>query len=258
MARYSRMSIFAEVTPFQVQTKLGAYNTLVWVTTLDKGVPVAKARVRLFRDSYQGLAGTQTVLAEGVTDHDGIAVLAGRKFLEHESQASPTAKDPLMVRVDAGEDMALLPLDRTFLVDVYRASRGAIWSGADFGRVQTHIHSWGTTAQGVYKLGDTVQYKVYLRDQNNLSLAPVAERSGYELSIVDPTGKVVKTESAIELSQFGAYAGAFRVPLAGARRSLCLAACASSLRRCRRSRAGWPRAGQSRFGDGLDCRRGRH
>jgi len=31
-----------------VHTKLGAYNTLVWVTSLDKGLPVAKARVRVF------------------------------------------------------------------------------------------------------------------------------------------------------------------------------------------------------------------
>jgi len=55
-----------------------------------------------------------------------------------------------------------------------------------------------------------VQYKVYLRDQDNLTLTPVAERSGYELNIVDPTGKTVRTESNIVLSQFGAYAGSFR------------------------------------------------
>ena len=207
---------FAEVTPFQVHTKLGAYNTLVWVTSLDKGLPVAKARVRVFRDSYRGLAGTQTVLAEGVTDRDGLVVLAGRKWLAQQSKAGTGPKDTFMVRVDSGEDMALLPLDRTFLVDVYRASRGTIWSGADFGNERNHVHTWGTTAQGVYKLGDTVQYKVYVRDQNNLSLAPVTERSGYELSIEDPTGKVVQTEANIKLSDFGGYAGSFHVPLAGA------------------------------------------
>ena len=207
---------FAEVTPFQVHTKLGAYNTLVWVTSLDKGMPVPKARVRIYRDNYQGLTAAQAVLAEGVTDREGLAVLAGRKALEQASQSSPANHDPFMVRVDTGEDMALLPLDGSFLVDTYRASRGTFWSGAEFGAGRNHIHSWGTTAQGVYKLGDTVQYKVYLRDQNNLTLAPVTERSGYELSIVDPTGKVVKTESNLELSSFGAFSGSFRVPLSGA------------------------------------------
>ena len=31
-----------------------------------------------------------------------------------------------------------------------------------------HIHVWGATAQGIYKAGDTVQYKIYVRDQDNL------------------------------------------------------------------------------------------
>ncbi len=207
---------FAEVTPFQVHTKLGAYNTLVWVTSLDKGMPVAKARVRIYRDNYQGLTAAQAVLAEGVTDREGLAVLVGRKALEQQSKPDPKNHDTFMVKVDSGQDMALLPLDGSFLVDTYRASRGTFWSAADFGAERNHIHSWGTTAQGVYKLGDTVQYKVYLRDQNNLTLAPVAERSGYELSIVDPTGKVVKTEPNVTLSSFGAFAGSFRVPLSGA------------------------------------------
>jgi len=88
------------------------------------------------------------------------------------------------------------------LVDVYRASRGTIWSGADFGNERNHVHTWGTTAQGVYKLGDTVQYKVYVRDQNNLSLAPVAERSGYELSIEDPPASC-PDRANIKLSDFG-------------------------------------------------------
>jgi uncharacterized protein YfaS (alpha-2-macroglobulin family) len=204
---------FAEVTPFQVHAKLGAYNTLVWVTSLDKGLPVANARVRLYRDNYRGLTAGKPVLAESVTDRDGIAILAGRNFLEHEAapQLSPT--DAFMVRVDVGKDMALLPLDGSFLVDTYRASRGTFWSG--YAEERDHIHTWGTTAQGVYKLGDTVQYKLYLRNQNNLTLEPVTQRSGYQLDIVDPTGKVVQTESNVVLSEFGAYAGSFRVPPAG-------------------------------------------
>jgi len=212
----SDRDFFAEVTPFQVHTKIGAYNTLVWVTSLDKGLPVVKARVRVLRNSYQSLSGNEAVLAEGVTDRDGLVVLPGRKLLDRDYKAARGQRDPLMVRVDLGGDMALLPLDSTFLVDLYRASRGTLWSGSDYGNQRSHIHTWGTTAQGVYKLGDTVQYKVYVRDQNNLSLAPVEDKSGYELTIVDPTGKVVQTDSNLTLSEFGGYAGSFRVPLAGA------------------------------------------
>ena len=204
---------FVEVTPYQVHAKLGAYNTLVWVTSLDKGLPVVKARVRLYRDNYRGLTVAKPVLAEAVTDRDGIAMLPGRTALER-AAAPLTQTDSFMVRIDVDKDMALLPLDGSFMVDTYRASRGTFWSG--FGDERDHIHAWGTTAQGVYKLGDTVQYKVYLRNQNNLSLEPVTQRASYQLDIVDPTGKIVKTESNVTLSEFGAYAGSFRVPPSGA------------------------------------------
>jgi uncharacterized protein YfaS (alpha-2-macroglobulin family) len=205
---------FAEVTPYQVHAKLGAYNTLVWVTSLETGTPVASARVRLYRDNYRGLTADKPVLSDAITDRDGIALLAGRNSLERGAHPQLTPADTFMVRVDVGKEMALLPLDGSFLVDTYRASRGTFWSG--YGEERDHIHAWGTTAQGVYKLGDTVQYKVYLRNQNNLTLEPVEQRSGYQLDIVDPTGKIVKTESNVVLSEFGAYAGSFRVPPAGA------------------------------------------
>jgi alpha-2-macroglobulin len=205
---------FAEVTPYQVHAKLGAYNTLVWVTSLDKGLPVANARVRLYRDNYRGLTAGKAVLAEAVTDRDGIATLAGRILLEHRAAPKLTPADTFMVRIDAGKEMALLPLDGSFMVDTYRASRGTFWSG--FANDRDHIHAWGTTAQGAYKLGDTVEYKLYLRNQNNLTLEPVTQRSGYQLDIVDPTGKIVKTESNVTLSDFGAFAGSFRVPPSGA------------------------------------------
>ena len=203
----------AEVTPFQVQAKLGAYNTLVWVTSLARGTPVAQARVRIFRSTYQGLAGPQEDLAEAITDRDGVALLPGRQVLEPQASAAFVRQEVLMVRVDSHKDMALLPLDGSFAIDTYRASRGAFWSGFD---AQQHVHAWGTTAQGVYKLGDTVQYKLYVREQGNLTLTPVAQRSGYQLSIIDPTGNVVKTESDVTLNEFGAYAGSFRAPPSGA------------------------------------------
>jgi alpha-2-macroglobulin len=205
---------FAEITPFQVHAKLGAYNTLVWVTSLDKGMPVTRANVRIFRSNYEALAGPQTVLAEALTDRDGIAVLAGRRSLEEQSSAGSSPRDVFMVRVDADKEMALLPLDGSFTIDTYRASRGVFWSG--FGVEPGHVHAWGATAQGVYKLGDTVQYKIYVRDQDNLRLAPVAQRSGYLLTVVDPTGKVVNTVTDITLSDFGSYSNSFRVPPTGA------------------------------------------
>lgn len=206
-----------QVTPFQVHAKLGHYNTLVWVTKLSDGLPVAGAKVRIYEDASNGLAESPQILGEGNTDTSGIAMLPGREKLDPEAAmrgyGGLDAKH-LMVRVDAGDDLALLPLDYDFSIDTYRASRGRFWSSPM--RRDGHVRAWGTTAQGVYKLGDTVQYKLYLRNVNNRSLEPVSVRGGYKLSIVDPTGKTVHEVSDVALSEFGAYAGEFRVPPSGA------------------------------------------
>jgi uncharacterized protein YfaS (alpha-2-macroglobulin family) len=114
-----------------------------------------------------------------------------------------------MVRVDEGSDLALLPLDEPFEIDTYRASRGQIWSSPSG---HDHMRAWGTTAQGVYRLGDSVDFKLYLRNVNNRTLEPVAERHGYTLQVLDPTDKVIYEQADITLSEFGSYAGSFRVP----------------------------------------------
>jgi len=206
-----------QVTPFEVHAKLGHYNTLVWVTRLSDGLPVARAKVRIYEDASNGFATSPAILGEATTDAAGIAMLPGRDKLDPDATrmgyGSLDAKH-LMVRVDAGDDLALLPLNYDFSIDTYRASRGRFWSSPM--RRDGHVRAWGTTAQGVYKLGDTVQYKLYLRNQNNLSLDPVSVRSGYKLAIVDPTGKTVQEVSDLTLSEFGAYAGEFRVPPSGA------------------------------------------
>ncbi len=201
----------AEVTPFQVHAKLGQYNTLVWVTRLADGKVVHGARVRIYEDSYKSLSDTPKVIAEARTGADGVALLAGLHELDvaPRQRYGPRTDRALMVRVDEGSDLALLPLDEPFAIDTYRASRGQIWSSPSG---HDHTRAWGATAQGVYRLGDNVDFKLYLRNVNNRTLEPVAERRGYKLQVLDPTEKVVYEEADITLSEFGSYAGSFRIP----------------------------------------------
>jgi len=201
----------AEVTPFQIHAKLGQYNTLVWVTRLADGKAVAGARVRLYKDTYKNLTDAPNVLAEAKTGDDGIALLLGRRAFDASPHYGRTSDDTptLMVRVDAEGDMALLPLDYPFAIDTYRSSRGQFWSGVTN---RDHVRAWGATAQGVYKLGDTIDFKLYVRNVNNRTLEPVAERQGYGLKVIDPTGKAVYERGDVELSEFGSYSASFRVP----------------------------------------------
>ena len=207
---------FAQVTPFQVHVKIGHYNTLVWVTEFATGQPVAGAEVIIFRDTYTALTADPAVLTRAVTDAAGVAMLDGTRQVDPGLKFINTYKmnEPrLFVKIKKAADLALVPLDYQFRVDTYRASR---YSVAPFMRRQYgHIHTWGTTAQGVYRAGDTIQYKLYVRDQSNATLVP-APRRGYSLEIIDPTGKVVYTAADIALSEFGAHDGTFEVAATGA------------------------------------------
>ena len=208
---------FGEVTPFSVHVKLGHYNTAVWVTSLATGLPVPNAHVSIYEDTSAKISASPADLGAATTDKSGVAILPGREKLDpraaklgYELFPYPDRNMPLIVRVDAGDDMALLPLDADFGINTYMASRGRVWSTAM--PRDGHVIAWGTTAQGVYKLGDTVQYKLYVRNVSNLSLSAVEKRTGYALQILDPTGKVIYRVASLDLNEFGAYSGEFRVP----------------------------------------------
>lgn len=210
-------TLFAAVTPYQVHVKLGHFNTVVWVVELATGRPVRDASVSVYTDRISNLSASAQALARSTTDASGIAVLGGTRELDPQLQllgygcqaAHPDDCPRLFVRVDHEEDFALIPLGYAFEVDSYRASNYTVWSQGlpEFG----HLRAWGTTAQGVYRAGDTMQFKLYVRDQDNETL--VAPPPGpYTLEIVDPTGQAVHTVADIALSEFGAYSGTYTIP----------------------------------------------
>jgi len=194
---------FAQVTPWQVHAKLGHSNLLVWVTEMASGKPVSRARV----DVLDGFGGASKAGAD--TDGQGLAELPGTETLDPKlEQSGWQSEKGLMVRVVKGEEIALLPLEYDFQVDVYRASRDQFseWRRPKHG----HLRAWGTTAQGVYRAGETLQYKIYVRDEAGRSLAP-APRSAYRLKVYDPTGNAVLEQNGLALSPFGALAGELKL-----------------------------------------------
>ncbi|MGI9302377.1 MAG: alpha-2-macroglobulin family protein, partial [Gammaproteobacteria bacterium] len=204
--------LFAQVTPYQVNVKAGHYNTLVWVTDFSTGKPVPNARVEMIKSTYHGLTGDTAVLGRSATDLDGAAMLAGLNELSPRLvllNAYKRSDQRLFVRVIKNDNIALLPLDYDFRVDAYRASQYTVYLSMrpKYG----HIHSWGTTAQGVYRAGDTIQYKFYVRDQDGATFV-AAPREGYTLRIIDPTGKTAQEITDLTLSEFGAFHGEFTVP----------------------------------------------
>ncbi len=212
---------FSEVTPFHVHLKLGHDNSLVWVTDLATGKPVQGAQVQIYRDRLSAMTAKPTPLSAGVTRADGTAFLDGADLLdpapENLNSWSPLY-DPdgpgelFFVRVDRDQEMALLPLADEFSVLAEVPNYDRMPAGIE--RQSGPIRSWGTTAQGVYRTGDTIQFKIYVRDQTNQSFRP-APAKGYHLQVIDPMNKVTYQVKNLELNDFGAYHGEFKVPRRG-------------------------------------------
>lgn len=209
----SERKLFAQVTPWQMHVKLGHFSTLVWLTDMATGAPVAGATVRIYRGRLSDLAAPKTgdVFAQAVTDDNGLALLPGNEELDPDQTYANNWGDneiKLLVRADRGEDMALLPLSYDFGINTWRISNENIYAHST--RRYGHMMVWGATAQGIYRAGDTIQYKIYVRQQNDRGFIP-PPRSGYTLNIIDPQGNIAQSVQNITLNAFGAYDGAFAV-----------------------------------------------
>ena len=203
--------VFAQVTPYQVYAKLGHYRSSVWVTDLATGKNVGGAKITIYKGTLDNPAPPQAPLDVQTTDENGLAIVAGLDTLDPDLSLNRSYQDDsprLFVRVDKDGDMALLPVANEYEVqlwdiatDLYNNIQGK------FG----HMKAWGMTAQGIYRAGDIMQYKIYVRDQDNdRFIAPPAGK--YTLEISDPTGKSVDKIDDVKLSEFGTIEGEYTIP----------------------------------------------
>jgi hypothetical protein len=206
---------FSEVTPFHVQVKLGYHNTLVWVTDFATGLPVKGADISIYKDDYKVKTALPKTIVSAQTDDNGVAMLPGTEKLDPQLKVSGSSGNKgetrFFVRCQKDEDFALLPLDYNFAVQMYEMISEDFSLYPQQRPQYGHIHTWGATAQGIYKVGDTVQYKFLVRDQSNEAFVP-APQDGYTLQVTDPKGEVVHEVKNLTLSDFGAYAGEFTIP----------------------------------------------
>ena len=208
--------LFAQVTPFHVHVKLGHYASLAWVTDLQTGLPISGVKVEIQKDTFKSFGEKIAILASAETGEDGVADLPGTSAVDPSlslTNVYSMDKPGLFVVCSKGEDLAVAPLKYDFQVSAEGANREYIpgWLRPRYG----HLKSWGATAQGVYRAGDTVQFKIYVRDWDNqrFVLPPL---STYRLKVTDPTDKVIHERGDVTLSEFGAFDGEFIIPRTGA------------------------------------------
>lgn len=197
---------FGQITPFHVEVKLGHHNTLVWVTDLKSGQPVSQVELTAYVGDYNNLGNLADVKAKATTNENGIAQLPGTNDLDPDlafQHNYEKNKPRLFIRAQKGDGLALIALDDSFAVQDL-SSNYSVYSSQR--KKYGHIHTWGTTAQGVYKVGDTIQYKLFVRDQSNTGFV-LPPKESYTLEVKDPTGKSIFKLDDLKLSEFGTFSG---------------------------------------------------
>jgi hypothetical protein len=201
--------LFAQVTPFQVYTKLGHFKSTVWVSDLSTGKPVSGATVNIYAGALQGLK-LETILATATTDENGVADIPGLATLDPDLSMIRSYQDDekrLIVSVHKDDDLALLPVMYNYEVQLWNVATDIY---ADSTEQYGHMKSWGMTAQGIYRAGDTMQYKIFVRDQDNNGFIAPPEGT-YALEISDPAGKKIERKENVKISAFGTFDGEYKL-----------------------------------------------
>ncbi len=209
--RNRKNRLHAQVTPFQVHAKLGRFSSLIWVTELANGRLVDSATVELIASTSRSHPERDAiVLHSSTTNAKGLAAMPGTTDLEStmQSRCEQTSCGDLWLRVTKGGSeqsaKAMLLLDDAFAVELGMVTDYELYS--DPREPYGHVKAWGTTAQGLYRPGDTINYKIYVRDQNLVGLTAAPKKS-YSLVVEDDYGNRILEREDIVLDDYGSFSG---------------------------------------------------
>ncbi|HEY5800132.1 MAG TPA: MG2 domain-containing protein, partial [Burkholderiaceae bacterium] len=186
----------ALVTNLAAHVKRGAESSLVWVTTLDKGRPVAGADIAV-RDC------NAAPLWQGKTGADGIARI--RKPLESTSCRS---NDHLYVSARSGGDMTFTLTDWTGGIEPYRFN---VQTG---GRRDTNVFARTVFDRTLLRAGETVHMKHFLRrhTQDGLATATAGkDKDPVRMLVIAHVGSDERYEIALDW-QNGIADAAWQIP----------------------------------------------
>lgn len=206
-------NFYVSVSPWQVIAKTGYLDSLVWVVDMRTGKPVKDATVEIYQQRLDTPRLETTPTSRAETDRTGLAKLAGLESFDPNGvllNRWSDSEDSLFVKVIKGDDIAVLPLKSSFSRSAGEASNWSVYSAYSV-RPDMYLRSFGVTPQSIYRQGDTVDFKIYVRDGKNEMLGE-PPFVGYSLAVKDAMGKTVYEQQDLTLSKFGALNGSFKLP----------------------------------------------
>lgn len=207
-------TFFVSVTPWEVLVKLGRYSSVAWVVDMATGAPVEGAKVELYKDvPAAAQADPGKVFAKAETGKDGAVRLPGYAEFDPAGEMLNSWKDSVpsfFVKVSKSGSVGVMPLKNAFQVSAGQLSDWNVDTAYSLSP-DMYVKSWGITAQGVYRPGDVVRYKLYVREESEKTYGKAPEGT-YALTVIDPTDKNVLDLKDLKLSEFGALDGEFKLP----------------------------------------------
>lgn len=191
-ARTAQETRIVQVTDLAISAKISPEGSLVWVTRLSTGAPVAGAAVDI-RSTEGRLPG------QHVTDKDGFVRIPKTEF-----QPKQPYEEPSIVLVKSGTDWAYRPVRD--LLDGWRYGASFQWDEESaFGLVFTDA--------GLYRPGDAVKIKGIVREPLPRGTRTPAGRT-VKINVTASDGQTIATLER-RLSPYGTFDADVTVPATG-------------------------------------------
>jgi hypothetical protein len=190
-ARSTERGVIAQVTDLAISAKVSPHGSLVWVTRLGSGAPVAGAKVSITRPDGGRADGF-------VTDKDGFAIVPETAW------TPPRELDRSLIIARLGDDWTYRRAGE--MVSAYRHGVSVdLGPDVPFGMLFTD--------RGIYRPGDVVHVKGILRQEAARGTITPAGRT-IDLAFDGPDGETFFKQS-VPLSAFGTVAVDVKLPETG-------------------------------------------
>jgi hypothetical protein len=193
------LRVLAQLTDVIVHAKVGVSGGVAWVTSAQKGTPLAGAKVLVFSSTGQAMP-------EVITDKDGLATLPPILEIEHKA---PTWEPPkLLVAATYQGDTGVVT---TAWDDQLRGENVAMGFDALTPRPVGRVFS----DRGIYRPGDTVHLKALMRRLAPNTPSGLSTPGGQvKITVADPAGTLV-AEKVVPVTAFGTAALDVTLPKEG-------------------------------------------